>query len=102
MTYDFRDQDLELAKFTATKSKEIMEEIGADHIDAMEELGPYDIRTYQSTHNTGGVLMGVDPDTSAVNNYLQMWDMENVYVVGASAFTNNSGDQPTGTVNELS
>src|SRR5690625_5800646 len=74
MTYDFRDQDRELAKFTSTKAKEIMEEMGADHIDAMEELGPYDIRTYQSTHNTGGVIMGADPDTSAVNNYLKMWE----------------------------
>lgn len=101
MTYDFRDQDRELAKFTATKAKEIMEEMGADHIDAMEELGPYDIRTYQSTHNTGGVIMGADPDTSAVNNYLQMWDMENVFVVGASAFPHNGGYNPTGTVGAL-
>ncbi|MDY0406066.1 GMC family oxidoreductase [Virgibacillus sp. 179-BFC.A HS] len=101
MTYGFEDQDRELAKFTAKKAKEILQEMGADHIDAMDELGPYDITTYQSTHNTGGVIMGADPDTSAVNNYLQMWDMENVFVVGASAFGHNSGYNPTGTVGAL-
>ena len=35
--------------------------------------------------------MGSDPATSAVNNYLQMWDAENIFVVGASAFAHNSG-----------
>ncbi|MNY73251.1 Gluconate 2-dehydrogenase flavoprotein precursor [compost metagenome] len=45
--------------------------------------------------------MGGDPSTSAVNNYLQMWDAENVFVVGASAFAHNSGYNPTGTVGAL-
>ncbi|SFA85410.1 gluconate 2-dehydrogenase alpha chain [Lentibacillus halodurans] len=101
MTYDFRDQDRQLAKFTAEKSREILEEMGADQIDSMDELGPYNITTYQSTHNTGGVIMGADPETSAVNNYLQMWDMENLFVVGASAFPHNSGYNPTDTVGAL-
>ncbi|MFD2208628.1 GMC family oxidoreductase [Virgibacillus halophilus] len=101
MTFDFEKQDRELAAFTAKKSEEILKEMGADHVDTMKELGPYDITTYQSTHNTGGVIMGADPNTSAVNNYLQMWDMENVFVVGASAFGHNSGYNPTGTVGAL-
>ncbi|MBR7798129.1 GMC family oxidoreductase [Agaribacter marinus] len=101
MTYGFRDQDKELAKFTATKAKEILQEMGADKIDAMDELGPYDITTYQSTHNTGGAIMGADPETSAVNNYSQMWDMENLFVVGASSFPHNSGYNPTDTVGAL-
>src|SRR5699024_6740618 len=57
---------------------------------------------YQSTHNTGGVIMGDDPETSAVNNYLQLWDMDNIFVVGASAFAHNSGFNLTGTVGALS
>jgi len=101
MTFDFEDQDRELAKFTAKKAKRILEEMGADHVDAMEELGPYDITVYQSTHNTGGVIMGDNPDTSAVNNYSQMWDMDNLFVVGASSFPHNSGYNPTGTVGAL-
>src|SRR5699024_6550434 len=101
MTYDFKEQDRQLAKFTARKAHKILEEMGADRVESMEELGPYNITTYQSTHNTGGVIMGDDPNTSAVNNYLQMWDMENLFVVGASAFPHNSGYNPTGTVGAL-
>lgn len=101
ITFDFEEQDRKLAVFLADKCASIMKEMGADHIDKMEELGPYDITTYQSTHNTGGVIMGADPGTSAVNNYLQMWDYDNLFVVGASAFPHNSGYNPTDTVGAL-
>lgn len=102
ITFDFEEQDQNLAKFLAGKCGDILKEMGANHVDALKELGPYEITTYQSTHNTGGVIMGADPDTSAVNNYLQMWDMENLFVIGASAFAHNSGYNPTGTVGALS
>ncbi|WP_123041966.1 GMC family oxidoreductase [Cohnella candidum] len=101
MTFDFEDQDRELAVFMANKCEEIQKEMGASRIDKLKSLGPYEITTYQSTHNTGGVIMGADPATSAVNNYLQMWDAENVFVVGASAFPHNSGYNPTDTVGAL-
>lgn len=103
ITYDFEDQDRELAAYCADKCGEIMKEMGASSkIEINRKLGPYDITPYQSTHNTGGVIMGASPDTSAVNNYLQMWDAENVFVVGATAFAHNSGYNPTGTVGALS
>lgn len=101
ITFDFEEQDRQLAAFTADKCGQILKEMGATHIDVRRELGPYDITPYQSTHNTGGVIMGASPDTSAVNNYLQMWDVENLFVVGASAFPHNSGYNPTDTVGAL-
>ena len=61
----------------------------------------YTIVPYQSTHNTGGAIMGADPTTSAVNQYLQSWAVPNVFVVGASAFPQNGGYNPTGTVGAL-
>ena len=42
--------------------------------------------------------MGADPKTSAVNRYLQCWDVSNVFVMGASAFPQNAAVNPTGTV----
>ena len=64
--------------------------------------GPYDGAIYQTTHNTGGAIMGADPKTSAVNRYLQSWDVPNVFVTGgASAFPQNAGYNPTGTVGAL-
>ncbi|MDN3017769.1 GMC family oxidoreductase [Paenibacillus sp. BSR1-1] len=101
ITFDFEEQDRQLAVFLANKCADVVKEMGADHIDSLKELGPYDITTYQSTHNTGGVIMGSDPSTSAVNNYLQMHDYDNLFVVGASAFAHNSGYNPTGTVGAL-
>ena len=56
---------------------------------------------YQSTHNTGGAIMGTDPTKSALNKYLQSWDVANVFVIGASAFPQNAGKNPTGTVGAL-
>ncbi|MGE8206555.1 GMC family oxidoreductase [Heyndrickxia sp. NPDC080065] len=101
ITFDFEDQDQNLAVFLANKCGDILKEMGANHVDSLKELGPYEITSYQSTHNTGGVIMGDNPDTSVVNNYLQMWDVDNLFVIGASAFPHNSGYNPTGTVGAL-
>jgi gluconate 2-dehydrogenase alpha chain len=102
ITFDFEEQDRHLTKFLAEKCEAILKEMGADHIDTSKELGPYNVAEYQSTHNTGGVIMGADPETSAVNNYSQMWDVDNLFVVGASSFPQNAGYNPTGTVGALS
>ncbi|HZG14221.1 MAG TPA: GMC family oxidoreductase [Candidatus Bathyarchaeia archaeon] len=101
ITFDWEDQDRELTKFLVGKSEEIMKEMGATIVDANKELKSYNITPYQSTHNTGGAIMGSDPSNSVVNNYLQMWDADNVFVVGASAFGHNSGFNPTATVGAL-
>jgi gluconate 2-dehydrogenase alpha chain len=45
--------------------------------------------------------MGADPKTSALNRYLQSWDVPNVFVIGANAFPQNNGYNPTGLVGGL-
>src|SRR5699024_7611526 len=98
LTYDFTDQDRELYKFISERCKEIHEEMGAEFAEARKMADHFDILPAQNDHITGGVIMGDDPETSAVNNYLQMWDADNVFVIGASAFAHNGGYNPTGTV----
>lgn len=49
----------------------------------------------------GGVIMGDNPTTSAVNRFLQSWDVSNLFVVGSSAFAQGIGYNPTGTVAAL-
>ena len=56
---------------------------------------------YQTTHNTGGAIMGDNPANSVVNKYLQSWDVPNVFSLGAGAFPQNAGYNPTGTVAAL-
>jgi gluconate 2-dehydrogenase alpha chain len=45
--------------------------------------------------------MGTNPDNSALNIYLQSWDVPNLFVQGATAFPQNPGYNPTGTVAAL-
>ncbi|RST75129.1 GMC family oxidoreductase [Siminovitchia acidinfaciens] len=101
MTYNFTDQDRALHKFATERSAEIMKEMGAKEVLPENILTDYDIVPYQTTHNTGGTTMGADPATSVVNNYLQHWDADNLFVVGAGNFAHNSGYNPTGTVGAL-
>ncbi len=101
LTYNFTDQDRALHKYLTEKAVEIMEEMGAKTVVGRSPISDYDIVPYQTTHNTGGTIMGGDPATSVVNNYLQHWDMENLFVVGAGNFAHNGGYNPTGTVGAL-
>ena len=45
--------------------------------------------------------MGEDPSTSVVNKYLQVWGVDNLFVVGGSAFPQNSSNNPTSTIGAL-
>lgn len=68
---------------------------------SVRRRGRYSSVPYQTTHNTGGAIMGEDPKTSVVNRYLQSWDVPNLFVMGACAFPQNPGYNPTGTVGAL-
>lgn len=102
MTYDYTAQDRELVKYMAKVTRSIAKKMGPDHIDTVAEQADFNVNTDTNTHNTGGVIMGADPKDSAVNTYLQMWDAENVFVAGSSAFPHNSSFNPTGTLGAFS
>jgi gluconate 2-dehydrogenase alpha chain len=82
--------------------KKIMLETGGKYVTSENQTdkswNPYQ---QDSSHTIGGAVMGADPTTSALNTYLQSWDVHNVFVVGASAFPNNGGYNPTITVGAL-
>jgi gluconate 2-dehydrogenase alpha chain len=102
ITFDWEPNERKMVAYLGEKVKEIADSMRADFAIGGGVLSEhYDGAPYQSTHNTGGVIMGSDPRTSAVNSYLQMWDFPNVFVVGASAFPQNPGYNPTGTVGAL-
>jgi gluconate 2-dehydrogenase alpha chain len=98
ITFDWHENDYNLVRYVSPKLREILETMGATNIRTQEELSPYSIGPYQSTHNTGGAIMGTDPGNSVVNKYSQVWDTPNVFVTGASNFPQNAGMNPTGTV----
>ena len=102
ITFDWQPQERQMVAFAGAKMHEILQAAGASKFVAQSTLPDhYSVVTYQSTHNTGGAIIGNDPATSVVNSYCQMWDFENVFVIGASAFPQNAGFNPTGTVGAL-
>ncbi len=100
ITNRYTDQDRNIAKFGIEKCSEIMKEMGADIVDEDEVPEEFD-HIYSGGHYAGGIIMGADPETSAVNNYLQMWEMDNLFVVGGSAFPQFGGHHPTATIGAL-
>jgi len=98
ITYDFHQNDYNLYRFLAQRCRDIMEAMGPTRIDFTAELTPYKVYEYQSTHNTGGAIMGSDPSNSVTNKYGQVWDTPNVFVTGATLYPQNPGLNPTGTV----
>lgn len=101
MTYNFTDQDKALYAFINKKIEEIAKAMNQAAVIPNALIDEYSIVPYQSTHNTGGTLTGKTPEDSVVNSYMQHWDAENLFVVGASNFPHNGGCNPTGTVGAL-
>jgi gluconate 2-dehydrogenase alpha chain len=101
LTFDFHPNDLRMSHFVTDRLAEIGRAMGPEWLTIEKRQAPYSIVPYQSTHNVGGAIMGTDPETSVVNPYLQSWDCDNLFVVGASAFPQNASYNPTGTVAAL-
>jgi len=97
MTYNFKDNDYRMSEYCTKKAHEIALASGATLVSPPQpRRGDFDPGIYQTTHVTGGTIMGADPKTSVVSPHLQHWDAENLFVVGASVYPHNSGYNPTG------
>lgn len=97
MTFDFPENDRRMSRHCSLVAERIGQAMGGDRVELTERAeGPYSVVPYQTTHNTGGAVMGTDPGTSAVNRFCQAWDQHNVFVFGACLFPQNVGYNPTG------
>jgi gluconate 2-dehydrogenase alpha chain len=101
MTFDFHANEQKQANYIADICVKIGQAMGADRVVRRAPPQRYSIVPYQSTHNTGGAVLGTDPRTSALNRFSQSWDVPNVFVTGACAFPQNAGKNPTGPVGAL-
>jgi gluconate 2-dehydrogenase alpha chain len=101
MTFDFPENDLKISAYCTERATEIAKAMGGKQVAGGPRRRPYSVSQYQSTHNTGGTVMGVDPSTSVLNRYCQSWDAHNVFVIGASNFPQNASYNPTGTIGAL-
>ena len=101
MTFDFPENDIRMSAYLTERAQEIGKAMGGQQVVASPRKGPYNSTQYQTTHNTGGTVMGTDPSTSVVNRYLQSWDVSNLFVIGASAYPQNASYNPTNTLGAL-
>ena len=101
MTFDYTDNEHRMSDYLTDRAAEIARAMNPREIKVNKRAGSWDVVPYQTTHNTGGAIMGTDPRSSAVNRYLQSWDVPNLFVMGASAFPQNAGYNPTNTVAAL-
>lgn len=102
LTFNWHENENKMVNYLMEKMAKVGEAAGGKVEYKPYALdAPYDTRIYQSTHNTGGAIMGDDPKTSVVNKYLQHWDVPNLFVSGASAFPQNVGYNPTALVGAL-
>ena len=101
MTYNESDNDLKQSDFLVGVIEKIATQMRPDHVALHRKPRKFSIVPYQSTHNAGGTIMGSSPGDSVVNRYLQSWDADNLFVMGASVFPQQPGYNPTGTVGAL-
>ncbi|MBV9549720.1 MAG: GMC family oxidoreductase [Alphaproteobacteria bacterium] len=98
ITFDFPDNDIRMQNWVGAQVEKIARSLNPKILTTGKASKGWNAVPYQSTHNTGGAVMGADPKTSVVNRYLQSWDVSNLFVLGASAFPQNAAVNPTGTV----
>ena len=98
LTFDWHENEYKMAAYSAAKMEEIARVMKPERYATLSFRpgNHYDVRIYQSTHTTGGAIMGSNPRDSAINRYSQSWDVSNLFVFGASAFPQNIGYNPTG------
>jgi choline dehydrogenase-like flavoprotein len=52
-------------------------------------------------HEIGGAIMGADPKSSVVNQWLQSWDVKNLFITDGAPFPSNADKNPTLTIMAL-
>ena len=103
MTFDWHDNEYKMTRYVTDRALEVVAKMNPKARSTLirQPGDHFNVRQYQTTHTTGGVITGADPTTSALNRYLQSWDVPNLFVMGASAFPQNIGYNPTGLVGAL-
>jgi gluconate 2-dehydrogenase alpha chain len=98
MTFDYKDNERKISAHAAELINKIAAEMNPTHLTKATARKSWSSVPYQSTHNTGGTIMGTNPHESVTNKYGQVWGVDNLFIMGASLFPHNSAYNPTAPV----
>ena len=102
--YQWTDHELKQVKHMHDTFEEIIHNMGGEALGAK----PGKDQNYGITdpgliiHEVGTTRMGNDPKTSVVNQFQQMHDVDNVFIVDAGPFVSQADKNPTWTILALS
>ncbi len=71
--------------------------IGKPELDGRKAIAPGGF----IIHEIGGTIMGTDPKTSVVNQWLQSWDVKNLFITDGAILPSNADKNPTLTIMAL-
>ncbi len=103
MTFNWQDNDLRMNQYMKSQMEPLAASMNPTSMQSgFKDVGAqYDVRPYQTTHNTGGHIMSETPAEGAVNKFSQTWKAHNVFAMGAGNFVQNTQYNPTGMVGGL-
>jgi gluconate 2-dehydrogenase alpha chain len=101
MTFDFTDNEHKMSDYITAKAAQVAQAMNPREIKVNGRKGSWSVVPYQTTHNTGGAIIGDNPRDSVVNKYLQVWGVPNLFSMGAGAYPQNAGYNPTATLAAL-
>jgi choline dehydrogenase-like flavoprotein len=71
--------------------------IGKSELDGRKAIAPGGF----IIHEIGGAIMGTDPKKSVTNQWMQSWDVKNLFITDGAPFPSNADKNPTLTIMAL-
>src|SRR5256885_15402032 len=82
MTFDFKDNEQKMNRHAAEVIGQIARAMNPSIMGNPQARLTWNVVPYQSTHNTGGAVMGTHPSASALHKDLQSRGRSNLFVMG--------------------
>jgi len=103
MTFNWKANDIRMTQHAKVQIEDLARSLNPHTFSSnfMTVEAKFDVRPYQTTHTVGGAIMGREPSSSAINRFMQSWDVHNLFVLGANAFPQNTQYNPTGAIGGL-
>jgi choline dehydrogenase-like flavoprotein len=88
------ENEREMGRNAAETAAEILKATGAEQITISRQLTV----PGRIIHELGTARMGLDPKSSVLNKFNQMWDAKNVFVTDGAAYVGSANQNPTLTI----